>query len=139
MVARTPITTQGFVGLEKNAMGQGPEGSGTAEQEERRRHARYRLCERLLIRCKDGTSHQAVTSDISISGLSASTTAVLQIGERVELSPVADAHVSAIVRHKSGTVYGFEFTELPWKVVEEIHKLCRGLVPIRGLSELQGS
>jgi hypothetical protein len=117
-----------------NIMGQKLEGL-IAPQVERRRHARYRLQEPLLIRRNDGSSYQATTSEISISGLSAATTGVLRAGEEVRLSPVVGEQVSAIVRRKVGRMYGFEFTSVPPKVEEEIHILCRGLVPFRGLSD----
>jgi len=117
-----------------NIMGQKLEGL-IAPQVERRRHARYRLQEPVLIRRNDGSSYQTTTSEISISGLSAATTGVLRAGEEVRLSPVVGEQVSAIVRRKVGRMYGFEFTSVPPKVEEEIHILCRGLVPFRGLSD----
>jgi hypothetical protein len=99
---------------------------------ERRRHTRYRLVERVFIRKKDGSSYPATTNEISISGLSATSNAILQPGEEVLLSPVAGGNLCAIVRRKLGTVYGFEFASLPPQIEAEIHKLCRGLVPFRG-------
>jgi hypothetical protein len=103
----------------------------TPDDVERRRHTRYRLVERLLIRRNDGSSYQATTSEISISGLSASTTGILRVGEEVRLSPVAGLQVSAIIRRTLGTIYGFEFSVMPPTLEEEIHKLCRGLLPFR--------
>jgi hypothetical protein len=116
-------------------MSEEPEVSITLDQVERRRHKRYRIKERLFIRRNNGQSYQALTSEISISGLSASTDGVLRIEEDVHLSPVVGEQVSAIVRRKVGTTYGFEFTNVPDKVVADIHLLCRGLVPFRSLPE----
>jgi hypothetical protein len=98
---------------------------------ERRRHARYHLVERVFIRKRDGSSYPATTNEISTSGLSATSTATLQPGEEVHLSPIAGAQVSAVVRRKIGTVYGFEFASVPTHIEAEIHKLCRGLLPFR--------
>jgi len=103
---------------------------------ERRRHARYRFTEPITIRRKDdGASARATTSEISISGLSASTKLFLSVGDKVELSPIGGASVTAIVRRIAGSVYGFEFIDPPDKVVQNIHALCRGLFPFRGAKE----
>jgi hypothetical protein len=117
-------------------MGQEPEVLPAPDQVDRRRHVRYRLQEPLLIRRNDGSSYPATTCEISISGLSASTIGVLRAGEEVWLSPVVGKQVRAIVRRKVGRMYGFEFTSAPPKVEEEIHILCRGLVPFRGLAKV---
>lgn len=120
-------------------MGQEIEVPLTSGQVDRRWHVRYQLCEPLLIRRKDGSCHQAATSEISMSGLSAATAGILRPGEEVHLSPVVGAQVSAIVRRKIGTMYGFEFISVPPQVKDEIRILCRGLAPFPGLSKAQGS
>lgn len=102
---------------------------------ERRRHARYRFTEPIVITRQDGVSARATTSEISISGLSAVTTLGLAVGQKVRLSPIVGASITAIVRRGSGMVYGFEFIDPPDKVVEDIHVLCRGLFPFRGAKE----
>jgi hypothetical protein len=79
------------------------------------------------------------TCEISLSGLSAATTGILRPGEEVRLSPLVGDQVSAIVRRKIGTIYGFEFVSVPPRVQEDLHILCAGLAPFRGLSEVQGS
>jgi hypothetical protein len=116
-------------------MSQSPQDSIPVEQIEKRRHKRYRIKERLFIRRENGQSYPATTSEISISGMSASTEGVLRVEEEVHLSPVVGEQISAIVRRKVGTIYGFEFTNVPDKVVESIHILCRGLVPFRTLAD----
>jgi hypothetical protein len=102
---------------------------------EKRRHMRYRLVQALVIRRKNTSSHQATTSEISISGLSARCTELMAVGEEVNLSPVGGVPVDAVIRRKIGDTYGFEFMNPPDKVVEQIHILCRGLFPFRGPGE----
>jgi hypothetical protein len=103
---------------------------------ERRRHTRYRFTEAIVVRRKDdGASARATTSEISISGLSATTTLILAVGDSVELSPIGGASVTAIVRRCAGSVFGFEFIDPPDQVVQNIHSLCRGLFPFRGAEE----
>jgi len=110
-------------------MGQKPEVLITPHQVNRRRHVRYRMQQPLLISRNDGSSHPATTSEISLSGLSAATAGVLRAGEEVRLSPVAGEQISASVRRRVGSMYGFEFTSLPTGLEEKIHSLCSGLVP----------
>jgi len=100
-------------------------------QVERRRHPRCRFSEPILIHRKDGSSCQATTSDISLCGLSAVSLSVLRPGEEVRLSLVAGEEISATVRRKIGTSYGFEFIVLPPKAQADIETLCRELAPIR--------
>jgi hypothetical protein len=116
-------------------MNEGSQALASPDPAERRRHARYRFAEAIVIRQANGTCTRATTSEISISGLSATTALHLVVGEKVQLSPVAGATINAIVRRNSGTVYGFEFIDPPDKVVEGIHALCRGLFPFRGAKE----
>ena len=114
-----------------NDMSQDTKVSLAPDQVERRRHPRCRFSEPILIHRKDGSSCQATTSDISLCGISAASTSVLRPGEEVRLSLVAGEEISATVRRKIGTIYGFEFVALPPKAQEEIETLCRGLAPIR--------
>lgn len=106
-----------------------------ASEEERRRHMRYRLRESIRIHSKGGW-HAAVAHDISISGLSASTSHSMRIDEEVCLVPVVGEQLEAIVRHKTEDVYGFEFLSVPPKVEEAIHALCKGLFPLRGTDNI---
>ena len=120
-------------------MAQRAEVLNAPNQVDRRRHTRYRLREGLVIHRDDGASFRATTSEISISGLSASTAGALQIGEEVQLTPIVGEKVRAVVRRRVETIYGFEFVEPPEKVLEEIHLLCRGLIPFHGLADAQSS
>jgi hypothetical protein len=114
-------------------MGQETTGFKARERVYRDRCTRYRLSEQLSIYRNDGSFCQAMTCEISVGGLSATTPVVLRPGEDVRLSPIVGEQVSAIVRRKVGKVYGFEFTAVPRKVREEIDFLCRRLVPFQGL------
>jgi hypothetical protein len=106
-----------------------------ASEQERRRHMRYRLCESIRIHSKSGR-HTGVTREISISGLSASTSHTMRIDEEVRLVPVVGEQLEAIVRHKTEDVYGFEFLDVPPKVEGAIHVLCKGLFPFRGTGDI---
>jgi hypothetical protein len=55
----------------------------------------------------------AMAFEISESGMSAATPNILLVGEHVELNPVMGFRLQAIVRRKSGAMYGFEFAGLP--------------------------
>jgi hypothetical protein len=114
-------------------MGPQPQALVAPHQVDRRQHPRYLLQERLLIRRKDGSSYPATICEISVAGLSASTTAVLRPGENVQLSPVVGEQLGAIVRRRVGNVYGFEFVSVSSKLREDLHILCEGLVPFRNL------
>jgi c-di-GMP-binding flagellar brake protein YcgR len=103
-------------------------------ESEKRRHRRYRFREPILIRTKRGEL-SAVTQEISISGLSASTPAKLQIAEEVRLVTIVGEQIEAVVRRKTENVYGFEFLNVPPKVEEAIHALCKGLFPFRGAED----
>jgi PilZ domain len=94
---------------------------------ERRKHPRHRYIERLYIGRRDGLWYTAMTFEISAGGLSAATTADLQMGEVVKLSPVVEKRVDAIVRRKRGAMYGFEFLELTPRVEDQIRKVCERL------------
>ena len=109
--------------------------AGSSDPEsEKRRHRRYRFREPILVRTKRGEL-PAVTQEISISGLSASTTSKLQIAEEVRLVTIVGEQIEAVVRRKNENVYGFEFLNMPAKVEEAIHALCKGLFPFRGAED----
>lgn len=106
---------------------------------ERRKHKRYRYVERLYIARQDGMWYTAMTFEISAGGLSAATTADLEVGEIVKLSPVVEQRADAIVRRKQGARYGFEFLELPARIEGQIRKLCDGLPVFQALTNDWGS
>jgi c-di-GMP-binding flagellar brake protein YcgR len=118
-------------------MGQEPDVSRIPQHAERRRHPRCRLSARILIHRKDGSSYRATTYEISLSGLSAATTGILRPGEEVRLSPLVGDQVSAIVRRRIGTIYGFEFVSVPPTVQQDLHILCAGLAPFAAFRRFQ--
>jgi PilZ domain len=93
----------------------------------RRGHQRHRFIRRLYILQKGGIFHDATTFEISDGGLSVATTALLEVGEDVQLSFVVGERVMAVVRRKQGTMYGFEFIGMSEKTRMKIHDLCEGL------------
>src|SRR5690242_13099278 len=94
---------------------------------ERRRHTRHRLGQPIQVWLEDGCAYPAMGFEMSESGLSAATTNLLLVGEKVDLSPVATYRVSAIVRRRTGFMYGFEFVELTEKQQKGIRDLCKDL------------
>lgn len=68
-----------------------------------------------------------MTFEISEGGLSAATLGHLRVGMEVELSPVLDFKVKAIVRRKLGSMYGFEFMSLGEQQRSRIRNLCKEL------------
>jgi PilZ domain len=103
--------------------------------QERRKHPRHRYIERLYIGKADGTWFTAMTYEISAGGLSAATPTNLAVGEKVSLSPVVNKRVEAIVRRKSGAMYGFEFLGLTVQLEEKVRKLCESLPLFQTLIE----
>lgn len=98
---------------------------------ERRRHTRHRYSTSIEVRVEDPRGRydtfDAMTFEISESGISAATPNILIIGERVELYPVLGFRLGAIVRRKNGAMYGFEFQRLTEQQAETIRKKCESL------------
>jgi hypothetical protein len=51
----------------------------------------------------------------------------LKPGDRVELTAQLGGPISAVVRHKIGQLYGFEFVNLSPDQVQRIVRRCKGL------------
>jgi len=98
---------------------------------ERRRHSRFRYSKSIEIRVEDPRgrydSFDAMTFEISESGLSAATANILLVGEQVELNPVMGFRLHAMVRRKNGAMYGFEFVGLTEQQGESIRRQCETL------------
>ncbi|HEY1470904.1 MAG TPA: PilZ domain-containing protein [Candidatus Acidoferrum sp.] len=103
---------------------------------ERRRHSRHRLGQPIQVWLEDGRAYPAMAFEMSESGMSAATTSDLHVGEKVDLSPVATYRVSAIVRRKTGSMYGFEFVELTEKQQKSICELCKDLPLFRSMLDI---
>jgi hypothetical protein len=93
---------------------------GVSSAAERRRQPRYRLSEEMTFRCKDGSEIAGTSVDISGSGLAAMANGLLRVGETVEIAPVAGGRALALVRHKLGRLYGFEFVDIRTEQVARI-------------------
>jgi hypothetical protein len=98
---------------------------------ERRRHSRHRYTSSIEVRVEDPRGRydifDAMTFEISESGMSAATPNILLVGEHVELSPVMGFRLRAIVRRKNGAMYGFEFEGVSDQQRAHIRKQCESL------------
>ncbi len=92
---------------------------------DRRRHPRHRFIQPLTIKKPTGEAHRATSFEISESGLSLATTVPLQVGEEVELTPVANATVRAVVKHNQLTMYGLQFIDLAPDLRNRLLELCK--------------
>jgi c-di-GMP-binding flagellar brake protein YcgR len=92
---------------------------------ERRRRPRYWLSALMTIRPADGSAISGLSVDISEGGMSLMSGAPLNVGDTVELEPVEDGRVSAVVRHKLGQMYGLEFVNLSEERARRIAESCQ--------------
>jgi len=121
-----PVDAEGQPKLEESR-----QSTATAE---RRRHSRHRYSKSVEIRVANPRGRHdefAMTFEISESGISAATSNILLVGERVELNPVMGFRLPAIVRRKNGAMYGFEFVGLSER--ECIRKQCESLPPLSSM------
>jgi len=84
------------------------------EQDNRRRHARFKLEVDLTVRSKRLGPIPGFSIDISESGMSATIPVELRIGEDVELHinlPIGSLDVQAFVRNRNAFRHGFEFAD----------------------------
>lgn len=101
-----------------------------------RRHTRHRLGQPIQIWLEDGRAYAAMAFEVSESGMSAATINPLNVGDKVDLSPVAGYRVRAIVRRRTGSMYGFEFVELTEKQQTHIRELCKNLPLFRSMLDI---
>ena len=106
-------------------------GAKTADFADRRRHPRYRFSEPMKVCRPDGACLDGVSVEISQSGMSAMIPGVLKPGDVVRLQPVTGVTTAAVVRHKLGMLYGFEFLELAREQAGKIAERCRKCEPWR--------
>jgi c-di-GMP-binding flagellar brake protein YcgR len=92
---------------------------------ERRRQPRYWLSALMTIRPANGSSIRGLSVDISEGGMSVMSSAPLNVGDIVELDPVENGRVSAVVRHKLGQMYGLEFVNLGAERARRIAESCQ--------------
>jgi hypothetical protein len=98
---------------------------------DRRRHPRYRFSEPMKVCCSDGAYLDGTSVEISQSGMSAMVCGALKPGDVVRLQPVTGVITAAVVRHKLGKLYGFEFLELAREQAGKIAERCRKCEPWR--------
>jgi PilZ domain len=109
----------------------GSSGSKSADLADRRRHPRYRFSEPMKVRCQDGACLDGMSVELSQSGMSAMIQGPLKPGDVVRLQPVTGVITAAVVRHKLGMLYGFEFLELAGEQAGKIAERCRRCEPWR--------
>jgi len=93
---------------------------------DRRRHIRYRFSAPIAV-LRGGSAMPGMSIEISESGMSALIGATFVVGDIVELEPVADSRVPALVRRHSGKIYGFEFLNLTPGQIQQIAEACKSL------------
>jgi hypothetical protein len=98
---------------------------------DRRRHPRYRFSEPMKVCRPDGACLDGVSVELSQSGMSAMIRGSLAPGDVVRLQPVTGVDTAAVVRHKLGMLYGFEFLELANEQAGKIAERCRKCEPWR--------
>lgn len=102
---------------------------------EKRKHKRYRLMEKLLVRMKDGVAHIGTSFEISQGGMSAVfVEANLPVGAQVELIPVLGYAMKAVIRRRQKNIYGFQFLELV--PVDQLMKKCKDLPEFRSMLDI---
>ena len=102
-----------------------------ADLADRRRHPRYRFSEPMKVCCQDGGCLDGMSVELSQSGMSAMVQGALAPGDVVRLQPVTGVTTAAVVRHKLGMLYGFEFLELAGEQAGKIAERCRKCEPWR--------
>src|SRR5580658_6692787 len=100
-------------------------GSKLSDLSDRRRHPRYRFSEPMKVCCQDGACLDGMSVELSQSGMSAMIQGALKPGDVVRLQPVTGVNTAAVVRHKLGMLYGFEFLELAREQAGKIAERCR--------------
>ena len=85
----------------------------------------------MKVYCQDGACFDGISVEISESGMSAMIRGVLKPGDVVRLQPVTGVVAAAVVRHKLGMLYGFEFVELAPEEARKIAERCRKCEPWR--------
>jgi PilZ domain len=76
---------------------------------DRRRHVRHPVSSSVNLTMPNGSEKRGTLLEMSESGLSATVGAELNVGDRVQLEVSPGRKLWAVVRHKTRTMYGFEF------------------------------
>ena len=94
---------------------------------ERRRKPRYLFSLAMTIRSANGLPKDGISIEMSETGMSATVNGFLRVDETVNLELVAGGKAQAVVRHKLGQLYGFEFVGLSAERSERITEACKKL------------
>ena len=105
--------------------------SKSVDPADRRRRPRYRFSEPMKVCRQDGSCLDGLSVELSQSGMSAIIRGTLTPGDVVRLQPVSGVSTAAVVRHKLGMLYGFEFLELAIEQAGKIAERCRQCEPWR--------
>jgi hypothetical protein len=103
---------------------------------ERRRHSRHRFIIDLNISSEIGATMHGMSFEIGVGGLSAATAGRLEVGEQVILYPVLHGRVTATVRRKNGSMYGFEFLAPSSEFQKQISELCQTLPLFQTMADI---
>jgi hypothetical protein len=121
-----PIASQSRAGASNAEIG-----ANSTDLADRRRHPRYRFSEPMKVCCQGGGCLDGMSVELSQSGMSAIIQGALRPGDVVRLQPVTGVTTAAVVRHKLGMLYGFEFLELAREQAGKIAERCRQCEPWR--------
>jgi len=94
---------------------------------ERRKFPRYRYSAPLIVRPANAPDLRAMSVEISECGASAVISALLKVGDTVELEPIGGGAVSAVIRRSCGRFCAFEFLNLTKEQAGKIKEMCRML------------
>lgn len=108
-----------------------PGGVENIDLADRRRHRRYRFSEPVKVSCQDGACLDGFSVELSQGGMSAMIQGALRPGDIVRVQPVTGVTTAAVVRHKLGMLYGFEFLELAGEQAGKIAARGRQCEPWR--------
>ena len=94
---------------------------------DRRTHKRYRLAAPISVQSGDRPAIPAMTLEISEGGLSAVLAFPVNLGDTVQLGPIAAGMVTAQVRHNVGRIYGFQFLQISEAQIKKLREDCTRL------------
>jgi c-di-GMP-binding flagellar brake protein YcgR len=103
---------------------------------ERRKYSRHRFIVDLNISSENGATMHGMSFEIGAGGMSAATSGQLEVGEQVLLYPVVRARAKATVRHKNGSMYGFEFLAPTAEFQETVLALCQTLPLFQTMADI---
>ena len=109
----------------------------SADPAERRKSPRYSLVTPITVSVESAgrlTESQGTTVELSESGVSGYLRAEIQTGQTVKVQlalPAGPVTITALVRHRMGARYGFQFVDLLPEQASHIRASCKGSPPYR--------